>query len=213
MRAGGARLDTRIEVGLRELPRDALGRESQAMPESMPIPGRVQPTRRRYDRQTFGRSDDWRWMRKKLLEGEDRPGTLICPRCHAISDIKRWYFDEARYQQLRTQPGVGVITCPGCERQDRTYYEGIVRLRSPLLLRNKRQALGMIYNTEERESRENPIARLAAVQDHGEEIAVLTTTPFLAERIGKEFKKAFDGRLRIDHLPREKFSRVWWERE
>jgi hypothetical protein len=142
----------------------------------------------------------------------DRHGTLICPRCHAISTIKRWFFDERRYWQLTLQPGVGVVTCPGCQRLDRRTYEGEVHLRSELLLHNKRQALGMIRNQEREAMEENPIARLANVQDHGQEIAVITTTQFLAERIGKEFKKAFDGHLRIDSHPRERFSRVYWER-
>ncbi len=182
------------------------------MPDNLPIPGRADPTRRKYDRQTLGRSEDWRWRRRKLQVAEDRPGTLICPRCHAISDHKRWFYDEPRYRRLRRQPGVGIVTCPGCDRLDRQLYEGEVRLRSPLLAQNKRQVFGMIRNTERAAMAENPIARLAAVQDHGTEIAVLTTTRFLAERIGKEFKKAFDGRLQVEELKREKFARVYWER-
>lgn len=182
------------------------------MPDTIALPGRVEPTRRDYDRRTLGRAQDWQPPRKKLQAGEDQPGTLICPRCHAISDIKRWYFDERRYHQLKLQPAVGVTTCPGCERVDRKLYEGEVHLRGPLVARNKRQALGMVRNQEQKAMQENPIARLAAVQDHGDEIAVITTTAFLAERIGKEFKKAFDGHLRISRLPREKFSRVYWER-
>lgn len=182
------------------------------MPDNRPIPGRVKPTRRSLDRATVGASEDWRPPDKKFQTGEDRPGTLICPRCHAISDIKRWYYDEARYEQLKDQADTGVITCPGCDRLDRQFYEGEVHLRSPLLVQNKQQAMGMIRHEEQEAMQENPIARIAAVQDHGEEIAVITTTAFLAERIGKEFKKAFDGRLRISKLPREKFSRVYWER-
>ena len=182
------------------------------MPENLPIPGRVEPTRRRYARTTVGRSEDWRWQRKRFETGEDRPGTIICPRCHAISDSKRWYFDEARYQVLKDRSDVTVMTCPGCDRLDRQIYEGEVHLRSPLLARQKEQALNLIYNQETEAMQENPISRLAAVQDHGEEIAVITTTRFLAERIGKEFRKAFDGKLRIDRLPREKFARVYWER-
>lgn len=182
------------------------------MPDTMPIPGRSEPTHRQYIRSTIGASEDWRWPRAKLQVAADRPGTLICPRCHAISDRKRWYFDERRYRRLVGQTGIGVRTCPGCERLDRKLYEGEVHLRSPLLLQNKQQALGMIRNEARKSMLENPIARVAIVQDHGEEIAVLTTTAFLAERIGKEFKKAFDGRLLIDRLFREKFARVTWER-
>lgn len=182
------------------------------MPDSMPIPGKVEPTRRKYDRTNVGATEDWRPPKKRFQTGEDRPGTLICPRCHAISNIKRWYFDEQRYQQLKGQPNVGVITCPGCERLDRQIYEGEVHLRSPLLASNKEQALRIIEHQEREAMEENPISRLANVQDQGEEIVVITTTRFLAERIGREFKKAFHGHLRVDRLPREKFARVYWER-
>lgn len=182
------------------------------MPDSLPVPGRVEPTRFRYDRTTVGATEDWRPPKKRFQTGEDRPGTLICPRCHAISNIKRWFFDEQLYQQLKDRPNVEAVTCPGCERLDRQIYEGEVHLRSPLLARNKPQALGLIRNQEREAMHENPISRIGVVQDHGEEIAVFTTTRFLAERIGKEFKKAFDGHLRVDRLPREKAARVYWER-
>lgn len=182
------------------------------MPDRRIIPGRVKPARFQYARSTAGASQEWRWTQKKRQPAEDQPGTLICPRCHAISELKRWYFDERRYRQLKFQPGVGVVTCPGCTLLDRGMYGGEVHLRSPLLARNKLQALGIIRHQEEEAALENPLARLAIVQDNGEEITVITTTPFLAERIGQEFRKAFDGRLRIDRLPWEKFSRVYWER-
>lgn len=182
------------------------------MPDNMPIPGRIKPSRRRHDRITMGSSVDWRPPKKKLQAVEDQPGTMICPRCHAISDIKRWYFDEERYQQLKSQPDVQVVRCPGCERIDRQLYGGEIHLRSPLLVENKEQVLSMIRNQEREAAENNPLARLAVVQDQDAEITILTTTAFLAERIGKEFKKAFDGDLRIDRLPAEEFSRVYWDR-
>lgn len=182
------------------------------MPDTLPIPGRVTPTRRDVDRQTLGRSADWRWWRTKLQDPEDVPGVLICPRCHAISDHKQWYYDERHYQELKWDHNAGVMLCPGCSEFDRAMYGGEVRLRSSLLLQNKREALQLIRDTERQAMLENPLARLAAIHDHGEEIVVLTTTPFLARRIGTEFKKAFDGKLRVDKLPQEEFVRVYWER-
>lgn len=182
------------------------------MPDTLPIPGWVTPTRRDVDRQTLGRSADWRWWRAKAQDPEDAPGIVICPRCHAISDHKQWYYDESRYQTLKWDRAVGVVLCPGCSEFDRALYGGEVRLRSPLLLTNKREALQLIRHTEREAMVENPVARLAAVHDHGEEIVVLTTTPHLARRIGTEFKKAFDGELRVDKLPQEDFVRVAWER-
>ncbi|GIW04161.1 MAG: hypothetical protein KatS3mg059_0781 [Thermomicrobiales bacterium] len=182
------------------------------MPDTLPIAGRVLPTRRDVDRQTLGRSADWRWWRSKLQDPEDVPGILICPRCHAISDHKRWFYDERRYQELKWDKTVRVVCCPGCTEFDRSLHGGEVRLRSPLLRENKRQVLQLIRDVERRAMLENPLARLAAIHDHGEEVVVLTTTPFLARRIGTEFKEAFDGQLQVDKLPHEDFVRVYWER-
>jgi hypothetical protein len=39
------------------------------------------------------------------------------------------------------------------------------------------------------------------------------TTQWLAERIGKELRKAYKGELEIEHLQGEKFSRVHWHRD
>ncbi|MPZ13127.1 MAG: hypothetical protein GEU73_01655 [Chloroflexi bacterium] len=182
------------------------------MPETIPIPGRVKPTRRAYDRRSLGASAEWRPPPAKRQMAKDRPGTLICARCHAISTIKRWFYDERRYQELKRDTRVGVTTCPGCERLDRQLYEGDVRLRSVLLVGTKRQSLAMIRHEEQKAMRENPIARLAAVHDQGAEITIFTTTRYLAERIGRAFERAFGGTLRVDRLVGEKFSRVYWER-
>lgn len=179
---------------------------------ALPLPGRSEPTPRQVARITAGESDDWRWPPNKLQVARDAPGTRVCPRCGAISTRKRWFYDEQRYLQLQQQPDVIWTVCPGCERLDRQIYEGDVSLSGPILRRNKAQALGLIRNAEQQAMAENPIARIAKIQDHGERIAVLTTSAFLARRIGTEFKKAFDGVLDIQRLPREKFLRVRWHR-
>jgi len=182
------------------------------MPNDLPLPGRVKPTWREAARWELGRQEDWFFQAKRYQDEEDRPGTLVCPRCHAISEIKRWYLDEERYLELRKRPDVQLVTCPGCLRIERQQYEGEVLLHSPLLQSNRDQALHLIYHTEDEARRDNPFARLAAVEADGEEIRVLTTTRWLAERIGKEFRKAFRGDLQIQRLPREKFARVRWSR-
>jgi hypothetical protein len=177
-----------------------------------PLPGKVKPTWYDAKRTQLGRSEDWLFPDRQAEKGEDQPGLLVCPRCHAISESKRWFVDEARYQQLRARPGVRLVVCPGCLRLERQQYDGEVTLRSPLLATNKDQALHLIYNTEGQARQDNPFSRVASLADGGEEIHVLTITQWLAERIGKEFKKAFHGDLEIQRLPGEKFSRVRWQR-
>ncbi len=185
------------------------------MPESMPIPGRVEPQRHEWDRITAGRSVEWRFPRRRYERGLDRPGTILCPRCHAISKIKRWYFNENEYHELECQRNIAFALCPGCDRLERKIIEGEVRLRSPLLVLNKEAVLNLIRNQEREAMTENPISRLAEIHDHGDEIVVYTTTWFLAYRIGQEMKKAYDGKLTIHRwrkLPYEKAARVFWER-
>ncbi len=183
------------------------------MPEGIPIPGKTKPTEREVRRAQLGSSEDWRFPEKRFEVGKDHPGTLICPRCHAISEEKRWYYDDKKYQELRHAPGVEELVCPGCRRIEAHRYDGEVLLKSPLLTTRRSEALSLIRHTAEEARVKNPIARLASIEVRDGEIHVLTTTKFLAQRIGKEFAKAMGGELTIDNLPQEKFVRVRWVRE
>lgn len=183
------------------------------MPEGIPIPGKTKPTEREVRRAQVGQSEDWRFPEKKFQKGKDHPGIIICPRCHAISQQKRWIVDEQRYRELQHQPGVEEVVCPGCRRIEERVYEGEVVLKSPLLVDRRDEAVSLIRHTEEEARMENPIARVASMEVRDGEIYVLTTTKWLAQRIGKEFAKALGGAVAIDNLPNEKFARVRWERD
>jgi NMD protein affecting ribosome stability and mRNA decay len=182
------------------------------MLQGLRIPGRTRPTARDVYRSEIGERVDWLLPQHKWEKGKDRPGILICPRCHAISMQKRWFLDEDRYQQLRMTPGVRVVICTGCRRIEHQVYEGVVQLRSPLLLANKSQAMALIHHEEAKARQTNPFSRLASVVDRGDTIDILTTTYWLAERIGKAFHKSFKGSLDLQRLPNERFVRVRWER-
>ncbi len=183
------------------------------MPQGIPLPGKTKPTERQVRRAQLGNSEDWRYPEKRYEVGKDHPGILICPRCHAISEEKRWFVDEKKYRKLQHRPGVEESLCPGCKRIDEKLYGGEVTLKSPLLVNHKDEALSLIQHTADEARSENPIARVASIEVRDGEIYILTTTRFLAQRIGKEFLKAFHGNLDIDNLPYEKFSRVRWLRE
>jgi hypothetical protein len=139
--------------------------------------------------------------------------TLVCPACHAILREEAWFVDEEQYRRLDGQPGVWPTLCPGCMRVARGMYEGEVILSSRLLVLSKSAALDLISNEEERARCTNPLSRLTAIDDNGDEIKVLTTTPILAERIGQAFRKVYDGNLEIKRTPMEKVARVRWHRE
>ncbi|MFP5501390.1 MAG: hypothetical protein ACLGIN_02800 [Candidatus Sericytochromatia bacterium] len=141
-------------------------------------------------------------------------GTVICMRCHAIHDShKRWHLNEEEFQQLSKDDAVEQVLCPGCLQIEDGRYDGQVVLTSPLIPDNEAAILGLIHNTEAQVRANNPLARIAGLTVKGETIEVLTITPFLAERIGKELQKAYQGTLEIKQLDRARFKRVMWYRE
>jgi hypothetical protein len=140
-------------------------------------------------------------------------GIVYCGGCHAIWDNKHWTLDEVRYQALASDPAIQAVQCPGCEKVERQEYDGEVTLTSPLIPRNEEAVLGLIYNTERHIRSHNPIARIASLTISGDTIHVLTVSSFLAERIGKELQKAYDGQLKLSHAERAEFIRVTWIRE
>ena len=159
---------------------------------------------------------EWDEQRPSTRRDDEIKGlvhTLVCPACHAILKDNRWFVDEALYWQLEGQPGVWPALCSGCLRVARGIYEGEVILSSHLLVPTKSAALELIGNEEERARCSNPVSRLTAVEDCGDEIKIRTTTPILAERIGKVFRKVYEGNLEIQYLPVHSFCRVRWRRE
>lgn len=155
----------------------------------------------------------WRFPDRTFIDEQRLPeAPAVCSRCHAYLETDHWLFGERRYAELKEHPEVNVTLCPGCLRAEKRLYEGEVTIRHAWGAVSKDDVLHLIHNEEARARITNPTARVALMEDRGDEIYVLTTTRFLAERIGKELHKAYRGALRVDHLPRERFSRVMWER-
>ncbi|HEX5416578.1 MAG TPA: hypothetical protein VFZ25_12985 [Chloroflexota bacterium] len=180
------------------------------MLQGIPIPGRTKPTAREVYRAQIGPKVQW----QILPHGQARshPATVICPRCHAISNGKRWFLNEELYQCVRNVPEVRLVVCPGCQRLAANEYEGVVELCSPLLRDNRAQALHLIANVEDQARRHNPNNRVLAVEGGGDSLEVYTTTNVLAEQIGRAFQRSFKGTLQFNRAPGEKLSRVYWIR-
>ncbi len=145
---------------------------------------------------------------KKLL-GED--GVLVCTGCTAISSLKHWYIDPDRYKLLMKKSQYHPVLCPGCKRVEQHAYDGQVVLEGPLLKDSRDEVMALIKHTEGKAWHDNPISRIASIDGNGTRIEILTTTKWLAQRIGKQFQKAFKGKLEIKPAPREKFVRVYWK--
>ncbi len=144
------------------------------------------------------------------IEGD----VAVCGRCHAIYHPKHWHLDEAEYQQLRGDPKVSEIVCPSCIAIEHQDFKGQVTLKGASLAKHREQILNTIYNEEAHLRATNPHSRIGLIEEQEEQILVWTVNEFLADRIGKELKKAFAGsHAEITHLPRESFTRVVWWRE
>ncbi len=183
-------------------------------PGTRPIlPGRVEPTWRQSQWPIEADSIRGNYPRKDFEGPEAVQGQVICPVCHAISDGKHWLLDEEEYRRLRQDPNVRVELCPADERIRRQMFDGEVMLRGEWLQTHKEEVLNWVRNEEKRARSTNPMARLATVQEREGGIYILTTSQALARRIGSGLKSAFKGRLTIQRLPYETFTRVRWARD
>lgn len=140
-------------------------------------------------------------------------GPAVCVRCHAIRHHKHWELDERKATALIAQGEVEQLICPGCTKVEREEYDGMVVLSGAFVQSHQDELVGLIRNTEAHIREHNPIARVAMVKMADDRMEVLTISPFLAERIGKEVRKAYDGMLEIQHPERKEFIRVNWIRE
>jgi hypothetical protein len=177
-------------------------------------PTRSRPTQWERQRETLGQGEETRFPTPQDRTNSDVGGKLICAGCHAISLERRWFLDERQYEALKQDPETQVVVCPGCQQVERQMYDGEVILRGKSVWRNpeeKQAALNLIRNVETSLRLKNPLARLASVEDRGDEIYILTISPFLAHRLVKEFAKAHGGHFRIDNLPDERFVRASWD--
>ena len=154
----------------------------------------------------------WRYPDRRFDDQEILRGPAICSRCHSFLETDHWRYDEQHYRALKEKPDIHVTLCPGCTRIERRLYEGEVVIHSDWNQVNKQDLLNLIHNEESRARATNPTARIALLEDRGDTVYLLTTTQFLAKRIGRELTKAFHGEVSIQDLPRERFSRVRWQR-
>lgn len=162
------------------------------------------------NRAAMQRDLTWLYPERQFADHEKIEGPAICERCHAYLETDHWRYDEQRYRVLQAASGVTTTLCPGCRRVERRLYEGEVTIAHPWTAVSKDEVLHIIHNEEARVRQQNPAARVALIEDHGDELYLLTTTQFLAARIGKALQKAHQGALTLSPLPRERFTRVRW---
>jgi NMD protein affecting ribosome stability and mRNA decay len=143
------------------------------------------------------------------------PGeTAICTGCHAIFRRRHWLLDEAEYGQLSRRRDTRRILCPACRKIRDRYYEGEVTLAAGAFLEaHEGEILNLIRNEEERARGVNPLERIVAVRKENGRVVVTTTNEKLAQRIGRELRKAFRGRTEYLWSEDNRSLRVRWRRD
>jgi len=139
-----------------------------------------------------------------------QPGHCYCTKCGAIGFQKHWYMDAEQEYFLRQDKNAHAVLCPGCTRVEQEQFEGEVIITNSRFATLMGEVIAMIKHTEGRCWHHNPTARIADVTEEKEILHIRTTTMLLAERIGKELKRAFKGNLEIKRSPGELYVRVYW---
>ncbi|MGQ9475605.1 MAG: BCAM0308 family protein [Actinomycetota bacterium] len=141
------------------------------------------------------------------------PMMKICPSCYAVCEGQKWFFDEEARQKAMRGNGWEKHLCPGCEKVARGKVDGVVYLKGDFLRMHREEAKSLIRSVAEKKLRKNIAARIAHIEEKDDEIVIQTTDRALAERLGKEFEKAYSGRLDIQWQHGADFARVYWTRE
>lgn len=140
------------------------------------------------------------------------PEVGVCPTCHAISRKKRWYLDEKEYASL-VIAGATKRPCPACRKIADGFPAGVVTLRGAYLRTHRDEILRLVRNEEERSRGINPLERIMEIRESGDGMELLTTDEKLAQRIGREIRKACRGTVEYRWSEDTKLLRVHWVRD
>ena len=137
----------------------------------------------------------------------------ICPSCYAVCVDEKWVFDESLREKGMRKNEWERSLCPGCDRVARGKIDGVVHLSGGFLSSHKEEAKNLIRSVAEKKLHKNIAARIAHIEEKDDEIIIETTDQTLAERLGKEFEKAYHGQLDIKWQEGSAFARVYWHRD
>lgn len=140
------------------------------------------------------------------------PEAGVCPDCRAISRKKRWYLDEAEYEAL-VRSGAQRRRCPACRKIADGFPSGVVTLRGRFLRGHCDEILTVARNEERRARGVNPLERIMGTRERDDGMEILTTDEKLAQRIGREIRKAFHGTVDYKWSEDASLLRVTWVRD
>ena len=153
------------------------------------------------------RTDTDPYLAKKGL-----PGVALCQGCTGIYKNKHWSFDGEEFKRLCKNKNVSSVICPACQKIKDGYPEGVVTLRGDFLKNHKNEILNLVRNEEERAKSNNSLGRIIDIEDSDDKIVITTTNEKIAQRIGREVRKAYQGELEYKWSHGNKMVRVEWAR-
>lgn len=136
-----------------------------------------------------------------------------CPKCHAIRRNKRWHMDEKEYAALTRKSAASLERCPACRKIADGFPSGVILVRGGYLRGHREQIMRLARNEEKRAMGINPLERIISVEDVDGRLEITTTDEKLAQRIGRELRKACRGTLEYKWSEDSKLLRVNWARE
>lgn len=138
----------------------------------------------------------------------------VCPGCHAVREHRRWVMNEARAAwMLAKKEGVERMRCPACRKAADGYPLGTVTLGGAFLAFHHDEILHLVRNEEARMMGVNPMARIMSLTEEDGRMEVATTDEKLAQRIGRELRKAFRGEVEYRWSRGDRLLRVRWMRD
>ncbi len=149
-----------------------------------------------------------------LNEEDPQTDPARCPSCDNIYYKKTWHHPDElddRAELGRPFEELPTSVCPGCQKVEDEYFYGELKIVStPFLKEHHREIANLINNAVDRAQVKNPLSKLVEVGVEGDEAHFATTNGKLAERIGRELKKAYQGELEITKT--EPYVQVEWRR-
>jgi hypothetical protein len=140
------------------------------------------------------------------------PSVGVCPLCHIICRKKRWYEDKDESASL-IRSGAPLRRCPACRKIVDGFPSGVLTLRGGFLRFHREEILKIARNEERRARGINPLERIMEVRGGADCVEVLTTDGKLAQRIGREVRKAYQGSVRYKWSEDADLLRVTWSRD
>jgi hypothetical protein len=103
--------------------------------------------------------------------------------------------------------------CPACRKIADGFPSGVVTLRGGFLQTHRDEILSIVRNEERRARETNPLERIMEIRNGDESVEILTTDEKLAQRIGREIRKAYQGAVSYKWSEDANLVRVNWSRD